>query len=544
MNTGENKGDKHIASLRERALTALRRNRNALLFDGRVCFILFVLGQVIHMAAYTNYYLGHDMSVFHNESFGWDLMTGRFLGWLPKSLHGHLQTPWLIGCISSLFMALTAIGILKTFKVRSLLPALLIGLVNITWPPWIAAHGYLYMLTQFSFSFLTAVWAVYFLDKKRGFLVAGVLLIMSLACYQSCAGITAGLVLLSVILRASRGEENRKTLIYGLKGAGTVIAGVALYYLLWQLLLKKYGLSAAEYRDMNASFGKQITAMALSIPSVYRHIFNWYTGIYSTSYFSTVIKWFILLPSAAGIALAIRHAVKSGSASDTAALPDTGKGEGKTARVILILLSALLMPFAMNVSQFFNPGQYVSPTMECAYILPVLCLIIAFISGAPGKRVSDGTEVSACPRFYKAMSVLTFLMCAAVIINGVYGANASYLQQRKNSYRCDAELSQIIVRLSQEENYTLDTPVAVIADEDPNADNGGFEWCRDLTGISDTTLTYEQAMYNQLRQMAPGICLVSADPFLENEAVTALSPYPAHDCLTHVGDTIVIRIRK
>lgn len=524
---------------------AVLRGRRISRFDIRVCFLLFIMSMMIHMAAYTNYYLGHDMSVFCNIGIGWDIMTGRYMGGFAKVLTGFLQTPWLIGCISSLFMAFAVLGILKIFRIGRMVPALLIGLVSVTFPTYIAEHGYLYMLAQFAAAFIAAVWGVRFLDRRKGFIPAGLLFVLSLACYQAYIGISIGLILFMVILRTVRGEDTGKIVRYGLKGAATVIVSVALYYVIWQLLLRVTGLTAADYRDMNKPLGETIAAMALSVPSVYARVLKWYTGLLRSSYFLLACKWVILFLSVAGVVYAIRRVIKAPALSAGADRNASGSKHDRTVRVVLIAVSVLLLPFAMNISQFFNPGQAVSPMMECAYILPVWFVIIAaFPEKGKAVPVFPDLDIPEDGGKKKAAAVLFWIMCAAVIVNGIYGANASYLQLRQNSYRNDAELSQIIVRLSAEEDYTLSTPVVVIAEENPDINYVGFWWCRDTFGITDSCITYELSMYNQLQQMLPGIRLKSADPYLDNEAVKALSAWPDHNCLTWVDGTVVIKIRK
>ena len=106
-----------------------------------MCIVIFAMA--FHFIAYTNYYLGHDAAKFYSRNDSWDIVTGRYVGIGVKALHNFLQTPYLIGVISSCFMAITILCLVKIFRIRTPLGTAALAVCSVAWPSYIMQHIYI-----------------------------------------------------------------------------------------------------------------------------------------------------------------------------------------------------------------------------------------------------------------------------------------------------------------------------------------------------------------------------------------------------------------
>lgn len=126
----------------------------------------FLWGMAAHAYRFLNNTVSHDsLNEFHGAIFGnaHKLKLGRIFVPLYQDLaRGDLSVPWLIGCLSLLWIGLAVFLTLRIFKIESKLIAFLTaGIFTTNISISATAATYLHDLDCYSFSLLCAVAAAY-----------------------------------------------------------------------------------------------------------------------------------------------------------------------------------------------------------------------------------------------------------------------------------------------------------------------------------------------------------------------------------------------
>lgn len=492
-----------------------------------VFMIAFALGILCHMAMYTQFYLGHDANTFYNSNARWDLIMGRFAGTYVKKLHNSLQMPWMIGIISNLFIA-TSIAIMASIlRIKRMVPGVMLAIVTVTWPSVTSYHGYLYMLTQFSFAMLTSVLSVYVIERwNHGWLFSVGLSVISLGCYQSYIGLTAVLMLLRIVQECVSGGSVKRTVVYGVRCLSILIVSLGLYYWLWQLLMDVKGYEATAYRNMNTLGYEYILVMFSELKYVYKYVYDYFMRPFK-SYMPFIVRLSIISAFVIATIGIYRKIYKNG---------ERGIFE-KLGRVVLCSVCYLLFPLGMNTGHFLGRSEP-GTQMEMAFILPVLLAIMVCDESIDNRKHAL--------KGYNLISAASLFICVFLSgYNGTYGANACYLKLKYNHESALVSVSQTLNVISAEERYTLDTPVVLLGDyEDiPYRTIQGFEWCDDVTGMNSSSFTYGEPMFAIFRQYCPALNIVwDYQDFVNLPEVQELEALPSNRCKTWVGDTLVIKV--
>ena len=494
-------------------------NKYLLIFLAAIFFTYFC-----YMIMYTNYYIGHDGSRFRNFDVTRDIVSGRFFGTYSKALHNFLQAPWMVGFISSCFMGLASVYLVKTLRIRSMFWACAIVCCMISWPSYIAGHNFLYMLSQFSVAIFTSILSAYFLEKEKwGIVLSIAFLVISLGNYQAYIGFTACLFLIRIIEKCYSGEDLKSLFIYILKALFVLIAGVAVYFLLWQTILNINGLERQSYRQMDRPVKVLIKEAIYGIKDVYLYVWHWFTDD-PPSYFPKFLNNAALVLYAVLAIVILIVTVKR-----------TKGLWPKILRLLILLGTFGVLPIAMDGAHFIDPGLEPHALMMGAMITP-LFLLVVFMD-----KITDRGKI-----YRRAFSYIVAGLVCAFIINDMIVANTLFLRFRANQYRAESELAGVIARINAEPDYHLDTPVAFVRGKNNLSESivhDGFECLDDFPGVY-FSITTVNALRNHVLQMVPKLNFVSADPYTRMKEVRALEEYPAHNCLTWIDGTLVIKIPR
>ena len=171
-------------------------------------FWVFVSGLVAHGYAYFNASFSHDaLFQLSADDHLWQLSLGRFLQPVVRAIRGQISSPWLLGALSLLYIALAAWLIVSLLELRSPLWRALtcavltvnttVTLLNATYLPWV---------DMFMLSMLLAVAAVYLFERRGR---AGLRLPRHAPATRGCAGVEAAGVSMGHGELAGRGDRSR-----------------------------------------------------------------------------------------------------------------------------------------------------------------------------------------------------------------------------------------------------------------------------------------------------------------------------------------------
>ena len=186
----------------------------------------------------------------------------------------------------------------------------------------------------------------------------------------------------------------------------------------------------------------------------------------------------------------------------------------------------------MNAGHFLNPSEKPYAAMLGGMLLPIFLMITCTGSVFSEKR----------SKMMNASAITLCALCVVIGLIGFYNTNAVQLKLRLNQFRTESELTQMMSRISAEPDYSLDTPVAIVLGNLNTDVYNGFETVEEL-GMQ-SAIGYTVSLYAHLHQMVPGVTLVYPDAFLNTPTVQQLEELPAHNCLTWVDGTVVIKIPR
>lgn len=229
--------------------------KKAVLPQWKVCFFTaIVVGFFAHLYKITNWLPNWDSYVFRYDSQNM-LSLGRWFLGVASAASSFYDLPLVTGVAAIVLHAVGAVCICKLFGVQKNITAALIGAVAVSFPTVTSVLLYNYVADAYSLSFLLACIAALFMTREKPkFLLAAVLICLSVGIYQAYITVTITLLLCYLIVETVKKETTVKDLLlksvkYILCGA----AGMVLYYLVLTVILKVTHTSLLEYQGFSSA---------------------------------------------------------------------------------------------------------------------------------------------------------------------------------------------------------------------------------------------------------------------------------------------------
>ena len=375
----------------------------------------------------------------------WQISLGRFLHPVYRAFRGQLTAPFLIGLLSLLWLSMAVFVVVKLLNIESAASMVLIcGVLATNATVTLTNATYMHQSDMATLALLFSVLGVYACCRYRfGFLAGAVFISMSLALYQSYLSVSVVLFLTVLIKMLIDGSAVIDVFTRGAKALCSLLGGLGLYYLVFQLVLWATGISAST--DYNSITGVGDYS-GVSLP---RLLFDTY--VYPVRYFldpktynrpiSVVATGLIAILAAAGLAGLI-----------------ITKRMGKKKTIMMLALLAFF-PFGANVTYFISKGLIHTLMIFSFFFLYVFAILIAeYYTGDKGE-----SGVFLKPKVISFMKKAAFVFMAVLIFNNIVYSNQIYLRKELEYQSTLSVMTRIIDRLEQTEGYVVgETPVAVI----------------------------------------------------------------------------------
>lgn len=220
--------------------------------DGKIAFLsAFCVGILTHMSALTSDIPNHDglASLYFDQNM---ITSGRWFLGTACGISSYFSIPWMIGVLSVLYISVTAVFMAKLLEMKNSMFIALSVAMLVTFPSLASNFAYVFTMDGYMLGLLLAVLSVFLVSKgKLGFLFGGIALAFSMGIYQSYLPIAILLCLYKAVMicleKETLKEKAGKILRYIYMGA----IGVALYYLILQILLKLEGKVLDTYQGIN-----------------------------------------------------------------------------------------------------------------------------------------------------------------------------------------------------------------------------------------------------------------------------------------------------
>ena len=401
-----------------------------------------VCGILTHLYLLVNKLPNHDdiLALFFKNDM---LISGRWFLAVPSAISSRMSVPWVNGLLSLFYIALCCALIVRLLGIKRVGLAVLISALLVTFP--VIGHTLIYMFTAdaYCFALLLAVLGI-FLAKRgwRGALAGGVLLGLSLACYQVYIFFAVALVAAELLVSLAGGTDSPKTLLLrALRYAAAMAIGAAVYLAGLKILLAVRQVQLTDYMGIDSMAGSlSLVALLDGAVNAYKAYFGVFLG-----------KAYILNSSIQRVLFLLGNVFSLG-------LPLYAMLRRREKRAIvwaLYALIALCFPLLMNGVYLVN-SEIVHSLMLYPLVIPLI--LPAALYGRIAPVLPEGVPA----RRRQASLALLYGMCAMMTFSSLYFAsrtNQTYLALELKFDNMLSLANRIVDRVEQAPEYSVDTPV-------------------------------------------------------------------------------------
>lgn len=239
----------------------------------------FVFSLLVHLYKFTNTLLNHDAmyNVYADQNM---IGSSRWALKYACGISSYYDLPWVIGLLCCVYIALTAMIIVRLFRVKNPVVSFLCGGFLATSPAAIETIFFLFTADGYFLAMVLAALAVYLsrVEEKRIWCCG-----LSMVCICVCCGIYQAYVSFALILAVChmiyellRNQNTKKEYFLWVARQIVIFAGsLAVYYVIWQKVMDWTGVSANAYQGIN-----QISGLSLDL---LRH--GWNNAVSSVTYY-------------------------------------------------------------------------------------------------------------------------------------------------------------------------------------------------------------------------------------------------------------------
>ena len=519
----------------------------------KACFFAaFAVGILTHLMMLTNKLPNWD-DISCTPGVGGGTILGR---WLQQYVHGFFSVwsaPAMNGVMAILFLSLAACFVIDIIGLRTVTASVLTGIFFVTFPSAVSILLFMFLAPEFGLAMLLSMMGTYFADRplrrKNGtragafasFAFGSILLMLSLALYQSYFVLAAALLVLCCILECIDRCPGGEILRHGIYRLAYLAAGMLLYLL--SILIR--GDSISNYRGMN-DMGS-VTAR------------EWMNAFLRD--FHRVLQYFVTSPPSfiTGFSAVLSRCVAILTAILLIAFFFTKKIYRDRMRGIFYILLMPVQVMALGLTYIMAPTtEHGTTMMTFSYV--VLYLILAALSERIGTGCLadpvEGAGRSVRRKVSSAAAVLAviLLVCSAYSFYRI--DNMAYYRTYIASERMKAFYNRIAARLEEQDGYDYGQKVMILRsywpDKIPVQEQGSgamdYQLYDDLEGLA----TEDKLFISNLRQCYMNLYLgvgdgamvtqETMDKYLDDPRIAAMPSWPADGCIQKMDDIWFVKM--
>lgn len=413
--------------------------------DALVFAIAFVTALLVHFFGFTDKYINHDDvdGLYSNCDFA--LASGRWFLQAVHALTGNISSSWLNGLLGSFSLAASSMLVVKLFRITRLLPAFLLSLCMIAFPTVASTYSYMFSSGAYLFAMLMAVAGVCCvrMEKPLSLAVGVVLLALSMGCYQAYFCLAALLLVMLLIcdLCNNRWEGRFKPFaVTALKYLGALALGLAVYYVVLQILLKVTGTVLTEYQGISGMGQITLPILLRRIQTAYRSycdfIGNKLFPIFG-GYFPILAVLSLLVGLATVVICVIRKKVYRQWVS----------------MVFLVILLAVFPLAGSLIYLMTEVDIHLLMIYPMVFSLLLPCFALEHLRLPKGRWLRRGAA---------ALTLLLILLQSVIAHELVFVTNRAYFAMDITYENVYAYYLKLSAKIELTEGYQKDTPVALI----------------------------------------------------------------------------------
>ncbi len=450
--------------------------KNGIKKEWKIAFMAtFLLGMLIHFPAMISDVPNHDGldSMYFDQNM---ITSGRWFLTIACGFSSYFTIPWLIGVLSMVFLAATAVALTEVLELKRIWSIVLMGGLLVSFPSLASTFAYVFTMDGYMLAVLLAVLAVLFTKKYCwGFWVGAVCFAFSLGTYQAYLAFTILLcayqVLICMIEPGTVREKGKTILHYFYMG----VLGGGLYYVILQILLKIQGKQLGSYQGING-MGAENVAQSQGLFATVKEMYLDF-GAFSLKgnvVFNNIFSLAAVVVLGVMLALVVFDLVFQ------------RKWWKNPVFFVIIGLLLLALPIATNIILIVSPDVTYHLLMRYQWVLyPIL--LLAFC-----ERYLEG---------YKHAPLVQWgLLCAGAVLVFHYSVtdNIAYSNLQKRYEKTYSYCVRLLDRIEQTQGYYQGIPIAmigVVGDEQfPMTDISG-DVTASMIGLNGDSLLYTGANY-------------------------------------------------
>lgn len=482
-----------------------------------------VVGFLTHMRVFVQDIPNHDgMTSIH---FDQNMITsGRWFLRVACGISSDYTLPWLIGVLSILYLALTAVLLQRFLKVERSITAGLVAALLVVYPTLTSNFAYMFTADGYMLALLLSVLAVYLVEKgKYGFVAGAVALGFSMGIYQAYLSFAMVLCLYAVCLKWLFEKDHKTKIKYTLRYIAMGGLGVAIYYGMLQVLLFVQKTSLSGYQGIGEANTQSLTDIVVQ---VYK------------DFVVHTLKGNILMQKGL-LTIAIVLLILAANVVFVKAMWKEGSLKNIWTYVCLLVTSAVT-PICFNAMLLISPEVKYHSLMRYQWVLIPIFAVVALDKYADA-FVSNKKQ---------ALFTWTGILLAALIsYQYMVISNIGYFNLEKKYEKTYAYCLRLLEQMEETEGYYHGMPVAmigVVGDHYLPSTDDTVGITDSLIGINGDYLFYTADNYKDFMEYYFGV-KIEVVPLEEmpeinfSKEYNALNSFPMENSMKVVDGKLYIR---
>lgn len=425
-----------------------RQSRTA--FTATIIFML-----ITHLYMFTNKLVNHDdvNRLISGDTDEVKIQHGRWGGVLLDRISGSsFGIPYILGMLSLLAFALTAVLIVSVFRLQSRGIIVLCCALLSTFPVSANIFLYSYIADAYFISMLLAIWGIWLLLQGTKLQMGTGILLLTLSCgtYQAFWCLGMGVLFLYYLLEYLRWADKAKVLGYPIvKSLVGAAVSLVLYLIInWAVqTFTGYGATAYEGLDAMGHFDGALGLLRVIVGAYYEFVrFFYLRGSFVEA---PVLAVFNALLTLLVIGLMIYQGTRR-----------------KHTLWFWIGLTAAIgcLPFASNLVSIVSKNA-THALMQYAFVLPyLLCLILLDRFTVPGGKAF----MESCR---KGILTVACILLGIIAYKGYLTDNEIYFRQQLYYEQAYSYTLRLLSRIEEMPDYDPFVPVALINETPQSGDH-------------------------------------------------------------------------
>lgn len=492
-----------------------------------------LIGLLAHGYVFVNKFSYRD-DIHMQDGVGATFSSGRWgLGICQKLVTffggGTFSLPWFNGIVSLLFLAVTAILLVRLFDVRNRFIGSLIAGVIVTFPAMTVLYSLMFTSFYYTFAIMISVLAVYLIEMwKRPVLssVAAICMIaFSIGIYQAYIGFPVCCFLICYLLHLLGGKEEtlKEQLFRALWYAGILVGGLVCYLIGNKVFLALLHIELTDYQGIGSMYDMSITRIIRNVIAAYANFFlnhdqtTVHTNVFVEKMRYMHILSLVLLAVLGGILL--YRLIK----------------QKRYKEGVLAVLVAMVFPLGVNLVYVMN-ASYMYQLMLHA---KCMTFVLLFVLLEKGGFLEKGKVAFA-------LRWLTLLLGVYMCVFYSYYANRCYQQAQVAQSRTIAWMTTLETQIKSQDGFSDSMQIAYL--NEPCNSDLTYIVDSEFSNVELMGFTLDLRFYNSWRDFMKfwtGFHMNEVDEttyemLREDPVIQAMPHYPNAGSIRIVDDIVVV----